>query len=262
MVEAAVATNLEGRGVVVTGGNGGIGLGLAKGCAAAGAAVCIWGRNTEKLEVARIELESTGAEVHAQQVDVSSETQVDAAMAEAQRRLGRLDTVFANAGIGAVPKPFIDQTAQEWHALQAINVDGAFFTLRAAARVLVAQGTGGSLVGVSSTSAIHGAPMAQSYAASKIAVLAIMRGLAVELARFGIRCNSIIPGWTETEMTENARAFDTFLAATTNGPRSAVGVYRTISLRSARSWPIRPRPSTPATRSWSTVGIPVSRRTP
>jgi NAD(P)-dependent dehydrogenase (short-subunit alcohol dehydrogenase family) len=165
--------------------------------------------------VARIELESTGAEVHAQQVDVSSETQVDAAMAEAQRRLGRLDTVFANAGIGAVPKPFIDQTAQEWHALQAINVDGAFFTLRAAARVLVAQGTGGSLVGVSSTSAIHGAPMAQSYAASKIAVLAIMRGLAVELARFGIRCNSIIPGWTETEMTENARAFDTFLAATT-----------------------------------------------
>ncbi len=215
MVEANVATNLQGRGVVVTGGNGGIGLGLAKGCAAAGAAVCIWGRNANKLESAKTELESIGAEIHTQQVDVSSETEVDRAMDEAQRQLGRLDAVFANAGIGAVPKPFVDQTAEEWHALQAVNVDGVFFTLRAGARALVAQGQGGSLVGVSSTSAIHGAPMAQSYAASKIAVLAIMRGLAVELARYDIRCNSIIPGWTETEMTEDARTFDKFLSATT-----------------------------------------------
>lgn len=215
MVEANVATNLQGRGVVVTGGNGGIGLGLAKGCAAAGAAVCIWGRNANKLESAKTELESIGAEIHTQQVDVSSETEVDRAMDEAQRQLGRLDAVFANAGIGAVPKPFVDQTAEEWHALQAVNVDGVFFTLRAGARALVAQGQGGSLVGVSSISAIHGAPMAQSYAASKIAVLAIMRGLAVELARYDIRCNSIIPGWTETEMTEDARTFDKFLSATT-----------------------------------------------
>jgi len=146
---------------------------------------------------------------------VSSETEVNRAMDEAQQQLGRLDAVFANAGIGAVPKPFVDQTAEEWHALQAVNVDGVFFTLRAGARALVAQGQGGSLVGVSSISAIHGAPMAQSYAASKIAVLAIMRGLAVELARYDIRCNSIIPGWTETEMTEDARTFDKFLSATT-----------------------------------------------
>jgi NAD(P)-dependent dehydrogenase (short-subunit alcohol dehydrogenase family) len=215
MVEPAAQTNLTGRGVVITGGNGGIGLGLARGCAAAGATVCIWGRNSEKLEAAKQDLTRTGATIHAQRVDVSSEADVDAGMKEARQLMGRLDSVFANAGIGANPKPFIEQTTKEWHALQAINVDGVFFTLRAAARVLIGQGEGGSLIGVSSTSALHGAPMAQSYAASKISVLAIMRGLAVELARYDIRCNSIIPGWTETEMTEDARAFDKFVAATT-----------------------------------------------
>ncbi|MFW2380129.1 MAG: SDR family NAD(P)-dependent oxidoreductase, partial [Acidimicrobiales bacterium] len=204
-----------GRAVVVTGGNGGIGLGLAKGCAKSGASVSIWGRNAAKLSTAKQELGATGATIHAQQVDVSSESEVDEAMEEAERLMGRLDCVFANAGIGAIPKPFVDQTAEEWHALQAVNVDGVFFTLRAGARALLEQGEGGSLVGVSSTSAIHGAAMAQSYAASKISVLAIMRGLAVELARHHIRCNSIIPGWTETEMTEDARKFDKFLAATT-----------------------------------------------
>ncbi len=215
MVEPATQTNLTGRAVVVTGGNGGIGLGLAKGCANAGATVCIWGRNSEKLEAAKRELTRTGATIYAQRVDVSSEVEVDAGMKEARQLMGRLDSVFANAGVGATPKPFIEQTTEEWHALQAINVDGVFFTLRAAARVLIGQSEGGSLIGVSSTSALHGAPMAQSYAASKISVLAIMRGLAVELARYGIRCNSVIPGWTETEMTEDARTYDKFVAATT-----------------------------------------------
>ncbi len=208
-------TDLSGRVVVVTGGNGGIGLGLATGCAAAGAAVSIWGRNADKLRSAAAQLESIGGVVHVQRVDVSVESEVDDAMAEARERLGRIDSVFANAGISATPQPFVDQSTEEWHRLQAVNVDGVFFTLRAAARVLINQGEGGALIGVSSTSAIHGAPMAQSYAASKISVLAIMRGLAVELARHRIRCNSIIPGWTETEMTQAARSYDKFLAATT-----------------------------------------------
>lgn len=200
---------------MITGGNGGIGLGLAKGCAAAGAAVAIWGRNSEKLEKATAELKGLGGTVLTQQVDVSDEAQVDEAMAQVVTDLGRVDSVFANAGVGAIPKPFIEQTTDEWKALQKVNCDGVFFTLRAAARVLIEQGEGGSLVGVSSVSAIHGAAMSQSYAASKISVLAIMRALAVELARYNVRCNSIIPGWTETEMTEPAREYDRFLTATT-----------------------------------------------
>ncbi len=216
MTEPALRTDLIGRVVVVTGGNGGIGLGIAKGCAAAGADVVIWGRNPTKLEQAAGELNSiSDRRVHAHRVDVSDEAAVDAAMSDVMERLGRLDTVVANAGVSAEPKPFIEQTADEWHALQAINADGVFFTLRAGARLLVRQGQGGSLVGVSSISAVHGAPMAQSYAASKAGVLAVMRGLAVELARFGIRCNTIVPGWTVSEMTQGARTNQKFLEATT-----------------------------------------------
>lgn len=212
---AQVQTDLTGKVVVVTGGNGGIGLGLARGCAAAGATVSLWGRNATKLETAVEQLQAEGATVSGHQVDVSSEEEVDAAMARVRSDHGRVDSLFANAGVSATPKPFIEQTADEWHALQAVNVDGLFFSLRAAARVMVDQAEGGSLIGVSSTSAIHGAPMAQPYAASKAGVLAIMRGLAVELARYQIRCNSIIPGWVETEMTDPMRGYDKFMTATT-----------------------------------------------
>ncbi len=190
---------------------------MAKGCALAGADVVIWGRNTDKLAAAERELLSlSSGRVLAQHIDVSSEAQVDSGMADAIDSLGRLDAVVANAGVSAQPIPFIQQTAEQWHALQAVNADGLFFTLRAATRFLIQQGEGGALVGVSSTSAIHGAPMAQSYAASKAGVLAIMRGLAVELARHNIRCNTIVPGWTETEMTEPGRRNTKFLAATTS----------------------------------------------
>jgi NAD(P)-dependent dehydrogenase (short-subunit alcohol dehydrogenase family) len=217
VVAPSPVTDLSGRVVVITGGNGGIGLGLAKGCALAGADVMIWGRNASKLEAARQELSGLSEHrVLARQVDVASEEQVDAGMGEVLETLGRLDTVFANAGVSAPPVPFVEQTADQWHRLQAVNADGLFFTLRAGARVLLQQAEGGALVGVSSTSAIHGAPMAQSYAASKAGVLAIMRGLAVELARHNIRCNTIVPGWTETEMTEQGRRNEKFLATTTS----------------------------------------------
>jgi NAD(P)-dependent dehydrogenase (short-subunit alcohol dehydrogenase family) len=97
----------------------------------------------------------------------------------------------------------------------AVNLDGAFFTLREAARHMVERGDGGALVGVSSVSAIHGAPGAQPYAASKAGLLAVMRGLAVELARHQIRANSVIPGWTVTELTENGRQNEKFVRNTT-----------------------------------------------
>ncbi len=206
--------NLDGRVVLVTGGNGGIGLGIAKGCAAEGAGVVIWGTNAGKLSTAEAELKSLGGSVLAQQVDVSDESIVIAAFAEAVDVMGRVDSAVANAGVSTTPTPFVDQTIEQWHRLFAVNVDGLFFTLREAARHMMARGEGGALVGVSSTSAIHGAPMGQSYAASKGAVLTIMRGLAVEMARFGIRANSIIPGWTDTEMTKEASENEKFLANT------------------------------------------------
>ncbi len=206
--------DLSGRVVVVTGGNSGIGLGIARGAARAGASVAIWSRRAERNAEAVAQLEGLGAEALGVVCDVGDEASVSAAMAATLERFGRLDSLVANAGISG-PQPFHEMTLDEWHRVMGINLDGAFLSLRAGAKVLVEQGEGGSLVGVSSTSAFFGAPGQQHYAASKTAMLAMMRGLAVELARHRVRCNSLIPGWTDTELTAPAKTYEKFVNATT-----------------------------------------------
>jgi NAD(P)-dependent dehydrogenase (short-subunit alcohol dehydrogenase family) len=206
--------DLQGRVVVVTGGNGGIGLGMARALAGAGADVVIWGRNAAKNEVARAELAAIGTRVEALVCDVADEQQVIDAFAASVEAMGKVDSLFANAGIGGW-SPFVDMTLAEWRRVQSVDLDGVFLCLREAARHLVARGEGGSLVAVSSTSAIHGAPGMQHYASAKAGILALMRGLAVELARHRIRCNSILPGWTDTEMLAPSAANERFVEATT-----------------------------------------------
>lgn len=204
---------LEGHVAVVTGGNGGIGLGMARALAAAGADVAIWGRNTDKNDAARVELEASGRRVVALACDVADEAQVIDATARTVEQLGKIDSLFANAGVGGYA-PFVQMGLDEWHRVMRINLDGAFLTLREAAKHMVERGQGGSLVAVSSTSAIHGAPGMEHYAGSKAALVAIMRGLAVELARHGIRCNTILPGWTETDMLSPMAASEKFVKNT------------------------------------------------
>ena len=206
--------DLTDRVAVVTGGNGGIGRGRARGLATAGARVCVWGRDEAKNEAAAAELGRLGAEADAVRVDVADETSVDAAMAATLAAFGRVDALFANAGVGG-GAPFVDQTLDAWRRVTSVNLDGAFLCFRAAARHMVDRGGGGALVGVSSTSAVHGAPANQAYSCSKAAVLALVRGLAVELARRGIRCNAIMPGWVETDMTAPLLGWEKFMANTT-----------------------------------------------
>ena len=207
--------DLTDRVAVVTGGNGGIGLGMARGLAGAGASISVWGRNGAKNAAAVDELRGLGVDADAVAVDVSDERAVDAAMAATLERFGRVDSMIANAGIGG-GAPFVDQTLEAWHRVMAVNLDGAFLCFRAAARHMVDRGQGGSLVGVSSTSAIHGAPANQAYSCSKTAMLALVRGLAIELARHRIRANSIMPGWTETEMTAPLLGWEKFIRNTTD----------------------------------------------
>lgn len=190
-------TDLAGHVAVVTGGNRGIGLGLARGLVDAGATVAIWARDEKRTAEACAEL---GRAVGVR-CDVADEDQVTSAMADTLAELGKVDSVFANAGVGGL-SPFVDMSLAEWRRVMSVNLDGAFLTLREGARHLVERGEGGSLVAVSSVSAVHGAPRQEHYAASKTALLALVRGLAVELARHRIRCNSIMPGWTATEMLE------------------------------------------------------------
>ena len=192
--------DLSGQVALVTGGNSGIGLGLATGLARAGSAVCIWGTNAGKNAAALETLCSTGTDVMAMIVDVSEERAVEDGMNAVVSRYGRLDSCFANAAVtGKWGNPgFVDSTLEAWRGDMAVNLDGTYLTLRAAARQMIAQDTGGSLVGTSSLAAEFGAPREAGYAAAKAAILALMRTLAVELGKYNIRANALLPGWTRS----------------------------------------------------------------
>jgi NAD(P)-dependent dehydrogenase (short-subunit alcohol dehydrogenase family) len=208
------AFDLTGKVALVTGGNGGIGLAMAEAVAQAGADIAIWGQNPAKNEAARGRLAATGRRVLAQQVDVGSSEAVDAAFAETLATLGRVDACFANAGISGGHKGgFADMTDESWDAVMKINLDGVFYTFRAAARHMMARGGGGSLIATSSTAAIMGAARNEHYGATKGGVIAMCRALAVEYARHGIRANALLPGWVRTEMTEQRFADPRFAGA-------------------------------------------------
>ncbi len=205
--------DLSAKVALVTGGNGGIGLGLAEGLAQAGASIVIWGTNAEKNAAAEARLLAHGVRVLAQRVDVARESEVAAAMTEAVAAMGRLDFVAANAGVGG-GGPFAELATDEWRRVLAVNLDGVFFTLREACKHMMARAKagdpGGSLLVTSSVSAIHGAPRNQAYASAKAGVIAMVRGLAVEYGRHGVRANAIVPGWIRSEMTVRLQEWQTF----------------------------------------------------
>ena len=206
--------DLTGKTAVITGGNGGIGLGFARAVAAAGADVSIWGTNLKKNAAAEKELQAINPSASALQCDVSNEEQVEASMAAVLERYGRVDACFPNAGIGNQnQKPFFEHSNEDWFKVIDVNLHGVFYTLRAATRQMVAQGEGGTLVLTASGTAIQGSAKGQSYAATKGAMISMMLALSTEMARYKITSNAIIPGWVETAMTEGAFGWDKFVKA-------------------------------------------------
>jgi NAD(P)-dependent dehydrogenase (short-subunit alcohol dehydrogenase family) len=143
-------------------------------------------------------------------VDVGDEQQVTDAMADVAGRYGRLDSCFANAGLSRPPTALVDTSLADFQAVTRVDLDGAFVTLREAARHMIAAGHGGSLVATSSMSVRFGMARNYPYAASKGALVAIVKALAVELARHGIRANALLPGWTESGVTAPRFADETF----------------------------------------------------
>jgi NAD(P)-dependent dehydrogenase (short-subunit alcohol dehydrogenase family) len=205
--------DLSGKVVLVTGGNGGIGLGMALACAEAGADICIWGNNPKKNDEATAKLNATGRKVLTLQCNVADEAEVEKGFARTVEVMGKVDACFANAGVsGSSGKPFTEFDTADWHRVLGVNLHGAMYTLRAAAKHMVERGQGGRLAVTASTAAIMGAPRGEHYAATKGGVIAMMKGLAVELARYKITANSILPGWIVTDMTDkriNGEAFMT-----------------------------------------------------
>ncbi len=198
--------DLTGRVALVTGGNGGIGLGMARGMAQAGAEVCIWGTNADKNAAALEELAGIGPRVTARVCDVADETAVIESFAATLADHGRVDGCFANAGIGGRGTGFDDMTREEWDQIISVNQSGVFYTFRAAARHMRERAEAGDafgrLVGTASLAAISGQARGEHYAATKGGLVSMIKALAVEYARYNVTAHTILPGWIETEMTQ------------------------------------------------------------
>lgn len=207
--------DLTGRVALITGGNGGIGLGMAEGLAAAGADVCIWGTNPDKNTAALEKLRTHGTRVAARVCDVADENAVIRTFNETLEEFGRVDGCFANAGIGGRGTAFEALGTDEWRRMLAVNLDGAFFTFRAAAGHMKARAEAGDpfgrLVGTASLAAISGQARGEHYAATKGALVSMIKALAVEYARHGVTAHTILPGWIATDMTEGSFSWDKFV---------------------------------------------------
>ena len=180
--------DLSGRVAIITGGNGGIGLGIAQALAAAGCNVSIWGRNTEKNKAAAASMAGMAGKVDTRICDVSDPASVKAAMAATLDTFGRVDGCFANAGIGGGGRhAFIDRTEEQWRSMFATNLDGVFHVFQVAARHMTERSNAGDkfgrLVATSSLASLFGTARNEHYAGTKAALNALCRALAVELAR-------------------------------------------------------------------------------
>jgi 2-deoxy-D-gluconate 3-dehydrogenase len=195
--------DLKGKVALVTGGNGGIGLGMARGFAGAGANVVVAGRNREKSQIAAAELERMGVKTAVLEVDVANEASCRKMVEDCVRLMGRIDILVNNAGINIRKRPELYSLA-EWREVLSINLDGAFVCSHAVYPHMKAQG-GGKIISIGSMMSIFGAPFAAPYAASKGGIVQMTKALATAWAGDNIQVNAILPGWIDTDLTKSAR---------------------------------------------------------
>jgi 2-deoxy-D-gluconate 3-dehydrogenase len=193
--------DLTGRAALVTGGNGGIGLGMAKALAEAGAKVAIAGRDEKKNAEA---LRSLGAGAIALKADLKDEKACRAAVDEAAQKLGRLDILVNNAGINVRKTPQ-EYTIEEWKLVIDTNLTSPFVASQAAYLHMRRAGAG-KIINIGSMMSIFGASFVAPYGASKGGIVQLTRALATAWARDNIQVNAVLPGWIDTNLTRNARA--------------------------------------------------------
>ena len=196
--------DLKGRVALVTGGNGGIGLGMARGLAQAGAAVAVAGRNLKKSQAAAAELTAMGVKTAVIEVDVTDEMSCRKMVEDTVAQLGRLDILINNAGINIRKQPQ-DYTLAEWRLVIESNLSSAFTCSQAAYPHMKSAGAG-KIINIGSMMSIFGASFAAAYAASKGGIVQMSRALATAWAKDNIQVNAVLPGWIDTDLTRRARA--------------------------------------------------------
>nr|WP_294528733.1 glucose 1-dehydrogenase [uncultured Rhodopila sp.] len=195
--------SLKGKVAVVTGGNGGIGLGMARGIASLGATIVIAGRNKDKAAAALAALRGTGAESDFIAADVTSKAACQALIAAAVERFGRVDILVNNAGTSVRKLPQ-DLAEDEWQHVLDTNLSSAFFCSQAAYPEMLRVG-GGKMINIGSMMSLFGAPYATAYAASKGGIVQMTRAMATAWAKDNIQVNAVLPGWIDTDLTRGAR---------------------------------------------------------
>ena len=195
--------DLSGRVALVTGGNGGIGFGMAEGLAAAGAAVMIAGRDRAKSEAAVAALREPGGTAEAVTVDVAEETSCRAMVAATIGAFGRLDILINNAGINIGRRPE-EMSLAEWNNVLATNLTGAFIAAQAAYPNMKLKG-GGKIINIGSMFSLFGGPSVPAYSASKGGIVQLTKSLATAWAADNIQVNAVLPGWIDTNLTRRGR---------------------------------------------------------
>lgn len=203
MTDKRTIFDLSGHVALVTGGNGGLGLAMARGLARAGSDIAIWGRSSEKNALAVAELQAMGATAESFVADVTDPVSASAAFAQTIDAFGKIDSCFANAGGAGVRGPFIGLSPDDWRATIDVNLMSVISTFQLATRHWLERRAPGKLIVTSSVAAILGLPQSAGYCSTKAAVTGLVRSLAIELGRDGIQVNAILPGFIETEMSLN-----------------------------------------------------------
>jgi len=195
--------DLSGKVAIVTGGNGGIGLGMARGLAEAGADIAIVGRNEAKSNAAVADLKQRGVKAVSVTADVTDKSAVATMVERTVRELGRIDILVNNAGIN-IRKPPHALDIAEWDSVIKTNLTSAFLCSQAVYPAMKAAG-GGKIINIGSMMSIFGASFAPAYAASKGGIVQFTRSCAVAWAADNIQANAVLPGWIDTDLTKRAR---------------------------------------------------------
>ena len=213
--------DLSGRVAVVTGGNGGIGRGIALGLAQAGAAGAILARNEEKNQRVMGELEALGVAVLSVKVNVASREELQPALAKVEETLGPISILVNNAGITVIGG-VLDQAPADWDQVIETNLNACFLLSKLAAQSMVKQRQG-KIINIASMYALFGSGFVPSYSASKGALVQLTKSMAIELAPFNIQVNAIAPGWLETDMTAPVKTMPLYQEIITRTPAGRFG---------------------------------------